>query len=323
MKNSEILWLSRHDVDAIALGPVECIDLVRKVMEWQADGFLEVPVKVGIHPPKGRHIIAMPAFLPPIGAAGLKWVADFPDNRKLGLATIHGLIVLNDIETGRPFCLMEGASVTAMRTAAMTGLSFRACALPSVTLGTIVGTGTEALSHAITLPKALPTLKTLRIVGRELAAAERFCQETAAAAGLELIPFLDREVAVCGAELVVTVTNAVSTRLLEPAWIAPGATIAVLDNPGKETTLLPVMDRTIVDDRRPFATGEVRGRFPAGLPRIDGELGEILRGRIEGRRHARERIIIMNLGSAACDLVVANEIYQRAVKRGLGRRIEL
>jgi alanine dehydrogenase len=323
MKRPEILWLSRQDVNAVALGPTDCIDLVHKAMEWQADGLLEVPVKVGIHPPKGRHINAMPAFIPPAGAAGLKWVADFPENKKLGLATIHALIVLNEPETGVPICVIEGATVTAKRTAAMTGLSFRACALPSVTLGTIVGTGTEAFSHTITLPKALPTLKTLRIVGRELAAANHFCQEMASAADVELIPFLDRELAVRDAEVIVTVTNAVSTRLLEPAWITPGATVAVLDNAGKETTLLHSMDRIIVDDRRPFATEEVRRRFPTGLPRIDGEVGEILRGRVEGRRNPRERILVLNLGSAACDVVVATEIYRRAIKIGLGVTIEL
>lgn len=323
MKSSEILWLSRHDVNAVALGPTDCIGLVHKAMEWQSDGSLEVPAKVGIHPPKGRHINAMPAFIAPLGAAGLKWVADFPENKKLGLATIHGLIVLNDAETGVPFCVMEGATITAKRTAAMTGLCFRVCALPSVTLGTIVGTGTEAFSHVITLPKALPTLQTLRVVGRDLAAAKRFCEEMASAADVELVPFLDRELAVRGAEVIVTVTNAVTTRLLEPAWITPGATVAVLDNAGKETTLLPAMDRIIVDDRKPFATEEVRRRFPNGAPRIDGEVGEILRGRIEGRRDERERIIVMNLGSAACDVVVATEIYQRATKIGLGITIEV
>jgi ornithine cyclodeaminase/alanine dehydrogenase-like protein (mu-crystallin family) len=323
MKSPETLWLSRHDVDAAAIGPSDCIDLVRKAMEWQADGSLEVPAKIGIHPPKGRHINAMPAFIAPLAAAGLKWVADFPENRSRGLATIHGLIVLNDPETGVPFCIMEGALVTAKRTAAMTGLSFRACALPSVTVGTIVGTGAEANSHVITLPKALPTLQTLRVVGRDLAAAERFCQELTSAVTVELIPFVDRELAVRDAQVIVTVTNATSTRLLEPAWIAAGATVAILDNAGKETTLLHALDRIIVDDRRPFATEEVQRRFASGLPCIDGEVGEILRGRIEGRRNAQERIMILNLGSAACDVVVATEIYQRAIKLGLGVEIEL
>ncbi len=323
MAGGDVLWLSRSDVDAVAVTPNECIDLVRQAMEWQADGALEVPAKIGIHPPKGRHINAMPAFIGPAGAAGLKWVADFPANRKSGLPTIHGLIVLNDPETGAPFCIMEGALITAKRTAAMTGLSFQACALPSVTVGTIIGTGTEAISHVTTLPKALPTLKMLRIVGRELAAAERFCQEMSPASSVELVPFLNRELAVRGAEIVVTVTNATNTRLLEPTWIAPGATIAILDNAGKETTILHAMDRIIVDDKRPFATEEVQRRFSAGLPRIDGELGGVLTGRIKGRSNPEERIIVLNLGSAACDVVVATEVYKRAIETKLGMKTKL
>ena len=318
-----ILWLSGDDINAVGLGPDECIELVRKAMAWHAEGSLEVPAKIGIHPPKGRHINAMPAFLAPIGASGLKWVADFPDNKNLGLPTIHALIVLNDQETGFPFCIMEGATITAKRTAAMTGLSFQVCARPNVALGTIIGTGIEARSHAIALPKALPTLKTLRIVGRDIAGAKQFCVEMASEVGAELIAFSDRELAVRGAELIVTVTNAVTTRMLEPEWIASGATIAVLDNGGKETTLLRAVDRTIVDDRRSFETEEVRRRFLPELLRIDGEVGEILIGKLVGRRNAEERIVVLNLGSAACDIIVAAEIYQRAKRIGLGAPFEL
>jgi ornithine cyclodeaminase/alanine dehydrogenase len=318
-----ILWLSRNNINAAGIGPAECIALVRKAMEWQGAGLLEVPAKIGIHPPRGRHINAMPAFIGPLQTAGLKWVADFPENRKLGLATIHGLIVLNSPKTGETLCVMDGGSVTAMRTAAMTGVSLGACASSSVRLGAIVGTGTEAVSHVMTLPKALPTLKTLRIVGRDVEAATRFCQEMSPTAEVELIPFPERERAVRGAEVIVTVTTAVSTRLLEPDWISPGATVVVLDNGGKETTLLHSLDRVIVDDRRPFSTEEVQRRYPAGVPKIDAEIGEVLTSRLPGRRNEQERILVLNLGNAACDVVVATEIYQRAVTMGLGVVIEL
>jgi ornithine cyclodeaminase/alanine dehydrogenase len=320
---SKVLWLSRQDINALDVGPAVYIDLVRKTLEWHSEGLLEVPTKLGIHPPKGRHINAMPAFVKPLQAAGLKWVADFPNNRKLGLATIQGLIVLNDPDTGTPRCVMDAATITAMRTAAVTGVALQACASTNVKLGTIVGTGAEALSHCITLPIALPTLRTLRIVGRELLAATRFCHETKPKVDVELIPCEVRANAVADADFVVTVTTSVTTRLLEPDWLSAGATAVVLDNPGKETTLVHALDRVIVDDRRPFATEDVQHRFPTGVPKIDGELGEILTGRIQGRRTAQERILILNLGFAACDVVAASEIYQRATKTGLGTILEL
>ena len=186
-----------------------------------------------------------------------------------------------------------------------------------------MGTGTEAWSHAVTLPKALPTLKTLRIVGREFQAAIDFCEQLKSTAGVELVPVAEREEAVRGAELVVTVTNSTATPLLELDWISAGTTVVVLDNAGKETSLLHCLDRMVVDDRRPFATEEVQHRFPTGVPRIDAEVGEILTARTQGRTSADERILIVNLGSAACDVVVAYEIHERAKKMGLGSTVEL
>lgn len=318
-----VLWLSQKDVDAVDLAPLECIDLVRKSIRWRAEDLFEVPPKIGIHPPRGRHINAMPAFAETIPAAGVKWIADFPQNRQLGIPTIQGIIVLSDPDTGTPLCVMDGAIITAARTAAVTAVSLQACALPNVTIGTIVGTGTEARSHVLTLPIALPTLTTLRIVGRNMDAAERFCKMLEAQSGVELSPVADREAAVREAQLVVTVTNATTVPLLEAEWLSPGTTVVVLDNPGKETKILNFVDRVIVDDPRPFVTEEVKRRFSNGIPSIDADLGEILTSRVLARTNSEERILVMNLGSAACDVVVAHEIYSRCKATGRGLLLQL
>jgi len=320
---ASVLWLSQKDVNAAGLEALECIDLVRKSTRWRALGLLEVPPKIAIHPPRGRHINAMPAFAGVIPAAGMKWIADFPQNRQLGIPTIQGIVVLSDPDTGTPLCVMDGASITAARTAAMTALSLQTCALPGVTTGAIVGTGTEARSHVLTLPRGLPTLKTLRIVGRTRDAADRFCEMLQPNSEVELSPGIDREAAVRQAGIVVTVTNATTTPLLEANWLSPGTTVVVLDNPGKETKILDCFDRVIVDDPHPFATDEVKRRFPMGVPVIDADLGEILTSRVRGRTNAEERILVMNLGSAACDVVVAQEIYARCKASGSGTVVEL
>ena len=65
------------------------------------------------------------------------------------------------------------------------------------------------------------------------------------------------------------------------------------------------------DDRRPFSSEEVRHRFPTGVPPLDAEIGEILTGKTAGRRNHQERILILNLGIAACDISVAAEVYRR------------
>ena len=319
---AHVLWLSRQDVEAVGLGPAECINLVRKSLEWQARGLLEVPAKVGVHPPKGRHINAMPAFSEQLHTAGMKWVADFPRNSKLGLPTIQGIIVLNNADNGIPICILEGGRITAIRTAAMTAISVLACAVPNLHTATIVGTGVEAETHVMTIPKALPSLKTIRVVGRSLKAATEFCEKVGPRAAVTLYPFGEREDAIRTAEVVITVTNAISEPLVQLEWLSPGATVVVLDNVGKEKSLLYSMDRVIVDDRRPFATEEVKRRFPRGVPDIDADIGEILSSKVEARKCPTDRVLVMNLGSAGCDLVVAHDLYMRAVELGLGTNLE-
>jgi|SRR5579862_4723768 len=320
---ANVLWLSRKIVEAVGLDPAECISLVRKSLEWQSQGLLEIPAKIGVHPPKGRHINAMPAFSEQLHTAGMKWVADFPHNRNLGLPTIQGIIVLNNADNGVPICVLDGSRITAVRTAAMTAISVLTCAVPNVHTVTIVGTGVEAETHVMTLPKALPRLKTIRIVGRTVRAATDFCERVRATASVPLQPFGDREDAVRTAEVVVTVTNMINEPLLQSDWLCPGATVVVLDNVGKEKSLLYSMDRVIVDDRRPFATEEVKHRFPNGVPHIDADIGEVLSSKVEARKCSTDRVLIMNLGSAGCDLVVAHDVYTRAVKKGLGTNLEL
>src|SRR4030095_10873079 len=107
----------------------------------------------------------------------------------------------------------------------------------------------------------------------------------------KFVPAASRQQAVEQADVVVTVTNAVKDPLLEPDWLKPGVTAVVLDNGGKETHILPMVDRIIVDDRRPFDSEEVRHRFPTGVPQLDAEIGEILTGKAVGRGNDQERVL--------------------------------
>lgn len=324
MSPGNLLWISEGDVRAAGLSAPDCIAAIRDVLKWHAQGLVEVPVKVGIHPAGARHIHAMPALIPPLDAAGLKWIADFPANSKRALPTLSALIVLNDTQTGAPVCVMEGASITAMRTAAMTAVALQACATKNARIATIVGTGAQARDHVLTLPQALAGLAEIRVVGRSAEASERFCtEERRSEAQTKLRPFADRAAAVSGADVVVTVTNDVNTRLLEPEWLAPGATVVVLDNGGKETTITRAIDRVIVDDARAFATPEAQSRFPAGVPNIDAEIGSVLLGRAAGRTNDRERVLILNLGIGACDIAIAVGVYRRARFKSLGTPLVL
>lgn len=314
---ARLLWLSRGDV-AAALPPLEDqFACVAESLEWLAQGRVEVPPKFGVHPPGARHAHAMPVLLPDNRGLGIKWLADFPKNKMLGLPTVPALIVLNDPRTGMPISVMDGTIITAARTAAMTAVSLRVCARPTAAVAAVVGAGVEGRAHLDVLPHVLPSLVRIWVVGREARSAERLCAEMAPRAGPALVPTANRDEAVRDADVVVTVTTNTTTPLLEREWLKPGVTAVVLDNGGKETSILSTVDRILVDDRRPFATPEVIGRFSSGVPPIAAEIGEVLLGRAAGRTNDRERILVLNLGIAACDIALAAVVYERA--RALGR----
>jgi ornithine cyclodeaminase/alanine dehydrogenase-like protein (mu-crystallin family) len=319
----DVRWLSKQDVEAVALQPAECIDLVRRTLLHHARGELEMPPKLGVHPPQGRHMHAMPAFIPPMGALGVKWLGDFPSNKDKGLPTLSAVIILSDPATGAALSIMDGTSITAMRTAAMTGVCLQELAVPEVETAAIIGAGVQAQAHIAALPVALPRLTKIAVAGRDEAASRRFGKQNERRYSITLVPCASREQAVRQASVVVTVTNAVTTRLLEPEWLLPGVTLVVLDNGGKETGILSFVDRVFVDTRGPFAGEEVRHRFPTGVPLINGEIGDILAGKIAGRKKPTERILVLNLGIGASDLALACEIYRRASAVGIGSLVSL
>lgn len=315
---AQLLWLSRDDVTA-ALPPVpERFACIRDALVWIAEGRAEVPPKFGVHPPGARHAHAMPALLPDGRGLGIKWLADFPNNKAHGLPTVPGVIVLNDPANGMPLAIMDGTVVTAVRTAAVTAVALGVCARPTAPVATIVGAGVEARSHLEILPHVLPSLVRIWVVGREAHSAERLCAEMAPRVGPALTPTANREEAVRDADVVVTVTTNTTTPLLEMEWLKAGVTVVVLDNGGKETSILYTVDRVLVDDRKPFGSPEVLGRYSSGVPPVAAEIGEVLLGRAPGRTGDRERILVLPLGIAACDIALAVPIYERAKARGLG-----
>ena len=108
MAAKKILYLSQADVISTGLGMKEIIQLVEKAFFEKGNGWVEMPPKPGIHPGGGDNFIhAMPAYIPALNSAGIKWVSGFPGNVERGLPYISGLLILNDPETGIPLAVMD------------------------------------------------------------------------------------------------------------------------------------------------------------------------------------------------------------------------
>ncbi|NOQ96239.1 MAG: ornithine cyclodeaminase family protein, partial [Desulfobacterales bacterium] len=118
METQNMLYLSQRDVEKVDLPMEEIIEALDEAFKEKGLGKVEMPPKPGIHTMPDAFIHAMPAYIPSLGSAGIKWVSGYPENYKRNLPYITGLLILNDPETGVPLSVMDCIWITAMRTGA-------------------------------------------------------------------------------------------------------------------------------------------------------------------------------------------------------------
>src|SRR5512139_2703725 len=123
MSTYPLLYLSRADVEKVNLDMATIIQLLEAAFKEKGAGKVEMPPKPGIHTMPDAFIHAMPAWIPSLHSAGIKWVSGYPENFIRGLPYITGLLILNDVETGIPYAVMDCAWITAYRTGAATALA--------------------------------------------------------------------------------------------------------------------------------------------------------------------------------------------------------
>jgi ornithine cyclodeaminase/alanine dehydrogenase-like protein (mu-crystallin family) len=324
MDAPSILYLSRADVERIALPMRRIIELLDAAFKEKGAGRVEMPPKPGIHPQPDAFIHAMPALIPGLRSAGIKWVSGFPGNQERGLPYISGLIILNDIETGLPMAVMDCTWITAQRTGAASALAARHLARPeSRTLG-ILACGVQGRSHleALSVLFSIERVYAFDIVPE---VQERFIEEMSARSGLEIAGVDHPRKAVEAADMVVSSGPILKhpRPTIEKGWLKPGAFASAVDYDGYWTPeAMAEMDKFATDDIAQFRYVQSTGRFQR-TPEPYADLGEIAAGLKPGRESAGERIMVMNLGLALDDMAVAPEILRLAKERGLGTRLPL
>ena len=321
---SELLYLSRADVERVSLPMSEMIDLLALAFREKGEGRVEMPPKPGIHPRPDAFIHAMPAYIPAMKAAGVKWVSGFPANQARGLPYISGLLVLNDDETGLPIAVMDCTWITAYRTGAATALAARYLARPeSATVG-ILACGVQGRANLLALA-AIFRLERVYAYDTSAEVQARFVREMSEALRLEIVGVAGPRAAVEGSDLVVTSGPILRkpTPTIEAGWLRPGSFASLVDFDSYVSgAALAEADRIVTDDLPQFRYYREHGYFQA-TPEPEASLDELVVGRKPGRTAAAQRTIAINLGIALDDMAVAPEILRRAHARGIGTRLPL
>src|SRR5262245_59437524 len=173
-----MLVLGRHEVEKL----LDLDGLVEALAAAMADlsaGRASVPPRNFARVGDEGLLAAMPAYLPSRQVLAAKLVLVFPANAAKGLETHQAVIAAFDPATGVPVAIMDGASITAARTAAGVGLATRLCARENATALAIIGTGVQARSHARTVPRVRPITEIV-VAGRTPEKVEAFAAEIGA-----------------------------------------------------------------------------------------------------------------------------------------------
>lgn len=324
MGSRRLLYLSRSDVEKAALDLKTIIRLLEEAFRLKGQGLVEMPPKPGIHTKPDAFIHAMPAYIPSMRSAGIKWVSGYPENYKHGLPYISGLLILNDVETGLPYAVMDCTWITAYRTGAATALSAKYLARrDSDTVG-ILACGVQGRTNL----EALASLfKIRRVYAYDISreAQDKYVKEMSDKLGVEIIGVNEPREAVVKSDIVVTsgpiLKNPRPT--IDRDWLQQGGFASAVDFDSYwKPEALAQFDKISTDDHAQFQYYKSIGYFRS-TPDPYADLGEIVNGFKPGRESDDERTMAMNLGLALEDMAVAPEIYRRALEKGVGTWLEL
>jgi len=324
MQPETILYLSRQDVESVGLPMLSIIDALEQMFAEKGEGRVEMPPKPGIHTRKDAFIHAMPAYIPSLESAGVKWISGYPGNQAKGLPYITGLLILNDPETGIPTAIMDATWITAQRTGAATAVAARHLARPDSTTAGIIACGVQGRSNLQALACVF-SLTRVRVFDLHTDAAERFAREMSAELELDIEIVADPKQAVVDTDLVVTSGPILKkpTPVIEADWLAPGAFACPVDFDSYWTgAALRQADKLATDDVGQLGYYREAGYF-GDTPAPYADLGQIVAGLEPGREHEDERTIAINLGLALEDMATAMPVVARAVELGLGMRLPM
>ncbi len=293
----------------------DCIGVMREAMIATSAGVVDVPLRQSLTIGDGKSMLFMPGSAKGLGFYGSKLITLHADNPAKGLPSIQGFIALFDYNTGEPRAIIDGASVTGLRTAAASGLATDLLARRDATTLGIYGSGLQATTH-IDAVAAVRPINDILVWGRDHCAAESFASSESVRTGLPVRAVSDPEhVASC--DIICTVTGS-PTPILRGDWVARGTHINLVGSHSLDTreadTALIQKARVYVDSMRSTIAEGGNIMIPIDEGAIDamhivGEIGQAAAGDIPCRTDGTQITVYSSLGITSQDLYAAAHIF--------------
>jgi ornithine cyclodeaminase/alanine dehydrogenase-like protein (mu-crystallin family) len=330
VRRMAFLVVNAEDVERL-LPMRDCIEVMEEALVALHRGEMTMPLRTMFAPAGATGLMAwMPAHRSGHrGVFGMKVLSVVPDNPTRGLDTHQGGVLLMDGETGQLRAMVDATAVTAVRTAAVTAVATRALAREDARRLAIIGTGTQAARHLVSIPVVRPIDRAV-VAGRTPDHTRAFVEAARAWCSFDLEPAEDAEEAVRESDVVVTATSS-REPVLRGAWLRPGMhvnAVGASQPSSRELDTDAVATASLFADREEslraeageFRLAQEEGRI--GPSHLRAELAAVLTGQHPGRTSPEEITLFRSLGLAVEDLAAAAFVLEQAERTGAGVRVE-
>jgi alanine dehydrogenase len=323
-----ILWLNKKEMDEL-IDIHSVLPAVESAFRDHGLGKFQMPPKMYLD--FKRHngdLRAMPGYLEGPDVAGVKLVNVHPDNPNRGLPTVMALMILNSTRTGAPLAVMDGTTLTDLRTGAAGGVAAKYLSRKDSKVVGMIGLGRQARTQLRAL-MIVRDIQQVKIYDRSSKSAKMFKEDMEKETGLEIIaePNVHE---VCDCDILVT-TTPVRSPIVQADWIKEGTHINAIgaDAQGKEELdpMILKKAKVVVDAiAQASHSGEVNVPISQGLFSTDeiyAELGQIVSGNRIGREKYKEITVFDSTGLAIQDVAAADLAYKKALERKVGIELEM
>lgn len=329
-----MLLLTKNDLMKI-FTMKEAIEADKEALRMYSEGTTVVPLRVNIDIPKFQgQTLFMTGYAKDLDVSGVKIVSVFPQNIDKGIPSVPAQMLLVDGKTGQVLCIMDGTYLTQLRTGAISGAATDILANKNVKIMALCGTGGQAPSQleAVLAVRDIELVKVYDINKERAEAFATKMQTELKKYGARIIAADNIEDALGNADIITTVTTTkipvILGNLVKKGSHINGIGSYTPDMQEMDLDLIRKCDKLYVDTRNGALSESGDLIIPINMGIIsendvDGELGEVILGRVHGREYEDEITIFKSVGSAILDVVVAYKIYEKAKKLNIGFNFEL
>ncbi|PSJ31272.1 ornithine cyclodeaminase [Peptostreptococcus russellii] len=325
-----MLLLSEKDIKKV-FTMKEAIEADKVAFKLVVEDKAQAPIRTNIQAPKyDGSFLFMPAYVEDMDLASLKIVNIFPRNIEKGKPTAPAQVLLIDGTTGEIIAILDGTYVTKLRTGAASGVAFDILSKNDCKIGALIGTGSqaEAQLEAMVNVRDLDEVRVYDLnYERTVDFVEKMRKELSEFR-TKIIAVKISDEAVDNADLLITVTPSTKP-VFDGNKIKKGATVSCVGAyqhhmQEMDPVLLTRASKIYFDSKEAVLSesGDILIPLEKGIiseKDFTGEIGDVILGNVISRENDDEIIVFETVGVATQDLVVANEIYKKALKANVGK----